>query len=95
MSEFDVGDVGSSVYINPSEEMWMLGVSMDIRDMELAFETTDIESEVPDVEISERIETTHSWNHCHWVVWWCSLSSSSITVCMVGVDMWERSLTDQ
>lgn len=48
-------------------------------------ETTDIESEVPDDETSERAAATRSRNHCRWVVRWSSLSSSSMTVHMVGV----------
>ena len=65
--------------------MWTSGVSMDIREAALASETTDIESEVPDDEISESAEATHSRNRCCRVLLWCSLSSSSITVHMVGV----------
>jgi hypothetical protein len=60
VSEFDVGDAGSSVYMSPSDEMWMSGVSMEIMEAALASETTDIESEVPDDEISESAEATRS-----------------------------------
>ncbi len=69
VSEFDVADAGSSVSMNPSDEMWTLGVSMDIREAALASEPKDIESEVPNDEISESAEATCSQNCCCWVVW--------------------------
>jgi hypothetical protein len=88
VSELDVVDAGSSVSMNPSDKTWISGVSMDIREASESWfdrETTDIESEVPDDETSESVDATRSRNRHCWVVRWCSLSSSSKTVRIVGV----------
>ena len=67
-----------------SDEMLILGVSIDIRDVRS--ENKDIDSESDD-KTSESAEATRSWNRCRWVVWWCCVSSWSITVRMECVGM--------
>jgi hypothetical protein len=69
--------------MDASDETSTLGVLMDIKDARS--ETSDIESEVPDDETSDSVEAMRCWNHCRWLVLWCSASSWSITVRIVGV----------
>ena len=68
-----------------SEEISILGVSMEIKDARS--ETSDIKSEadVPDDEISESAEAMCWQKHCCWLMQWCSVSSLSITVHIVGI----------
>ena len=79
VSELVVVEVGPSECVDMSEETSMSGVSINIGD---SSETPDIKSEadVLDEEMSESTE-----DMCCWLVQWCSVSSCSIMVCMVGV----------
>jgi hypothetical protein len=85
VSELDTEDPGPSEGMDTSDEMLMSGVSMDIR--EARSENKDIvsESDMPDDERSESAEAARVRNRRCWVVWWCSASSWSITVRIVGV----------
>jgi hypothetical protein len=69
--------------MDASDETSTSGVSMDIKDARS--ETSDIESEVPDDETSDSAEAMCCRNRCCWLLLWCSASSWSITVRIVGV----------
>jgi hypothetical protein len=84
LSEPDVEN-GLSECMDMSDETSISGVSMEIGDARS--ETSDIESEVdvPDNETSDSAEVMNCWKcHC-WIVRWCSISSWSITVRIIGV----------
>ena len=86
--ELDVGS-GLSECIDISEETLILGVSIDIKEARSDSETSDIKSEadVPNEEISDSAEAMCCQKHRCWLklVWWCSVSSWSITVRIDGV----------
>ena len=64
------------------EETLISGVLINIRS-----ETSDTKSEVdvPDEETLDSTEVMHFQKHWHWLMWWCSVSSWSITVPIIGV----------
>ena len=86
LSEPDVGNELSEC-MDMLDETSISGVSMEIGDARL--ETSDIKSEVdvPDDETSDSAEAMNCWKCHHWIVQWCSISSWSITVHIIGVGM--------
>ena len=84
LSEPDVGN-GLSEYMDMLDETSISGVSMEIGNARS--ETSDIESEVDvsDDETSDSAEVMNCWKCHRWIVRWCSMSSWSITVRIVGV----------
>ena len=84
LSEPDIGN-GLSECMDISDETSISGVSMEIGDARS--QTSDIESEVdvPDYRTSDSAEVMNCWKCHRWIMWWCSISSCSITVHIVGV----------
>ena len=84
LSEPDVGN-GLSECMDMSDETLISGTSMEIRDARLETSDTKSEVDVPDDKTSDSAEAMNCWK-CHpWIVWWCSISSWSITVQIIGV----------